>query len=155
MAKETYNLRGFRPLNPCCCTECMRYFPIAASQTLAAGDPVILSSGQVAVAVANSSAELLGIVAEDCASLAANTQVPVYCSPDTIFRGRASAAPSSTTIGTAYDLSGTTGVFEVNVAATTQALFTYLGVLPGDDSAQDGAYMQVKIAKHALADLST
>lgn len=153
MAKETYNLLGFRPLTPCCAS--VRYFPIAASQTLAAGDPVILSSGQVAVAVAASSAELLGVVAEDCVSLAANTQVPVYCDPNTIFVARGSAAPSSCTIGTAYDLSGTTGAFEVNVAASSQALFTYLGVVPGDDNTVDGANMQVKIAKHALADLST
>lgn len=152
MAKESYNLYGLHPLNVS--EGDVLEFPVAASQTLAKGDPVILSSGQIAVAVSNSSTELCGVMAQDSASQAAGTLVKVYWRPEQVFIGRAAAATAET-IGAAADLSGTTGAFEVNNAATSQSLFVILGTLPGDTAATDSRYLMVKIIKHAFADLSS
>lgn len=153
MAKEQFNKYGFWPLNP----ENARvtYYPVAASQTLAAGDPVILSSGQVAVAVSNSSTELLGVVAQPCASLTAGTLVAVWDDPGIIFKCRVSADASSLAIGTARDLSGTTGAFIMNVAAGSQGVVLFMGCLPSETNSTAGAYTRAKIIKHAMADTST
>jgi hypothetical protein len=153
MAKEAYNKYGFFPLHP----EDARvnHYPIKTGQTLAAGDPVILDSGQIAVAVSNSSTELIGVVARDCASLTAATLVPVWDDPDTIFKCRASADASSLAVGTARDLTGTTGAFQLNVAAGTQSVVLFMGCLPAEDSSQAGAYCRARIAKHGFADISS
>lgn len=152
MSKETCNRYGFIPANP---DAKILWLPIATGQTLAAGDPVILSSGQVAVAVSNSSTELLGVVAQDCASLTAGTLVPVYHRSECEFIVRASTAPSSATVGTGYDITGTTGAFQLNVGATSQALCCLLGTVPGETTSNAGCLCRVKIVEHALADLST
>ena len=151
--KEAFNPYGFQPLYPDDAR--VEYYKVAASQTIAKGDPVILSSGQVAIAVQASSTELLGIAAEASAGAAANTLIAIYDDPDTVFVGRASADASSTQIGSYLDLTGTTGAFEVNVSASSQDLFTYLGVKAGDDHTQAGAHLKVKLNKHALADTSS
>jgi len=153
MAKEAFNPYGFFPLYP----EDARveYYKVAASQTIAKGDPVILSSGQIQIAVAASSTELAGIAAEASSGAAANTLIAIWDDPDTVFVGRADADASSSTIGSYYDLDGTTGAFQVNVGASSQDLFTYLGVKAGDDHSQTGAHLKVKLNKHALADTSS
>lgn len=153
MAKETYNPYGFMPVDPE--SAHIEYYPVATTQTLAKGDPVILSSGQVAVAVAASSTELLGVMAEDAASLTAGVLVAVYDDPDTVFYGRASADASAVAIGYHADLSGTTGAFVINVAASSQDLFCILGVKAGDTNSEVGAHLKCKIMKHALADISS
>ena len=65
------------------------------------------------------------------------------------------ASASAETIGSAYDLSGTTGAFEINNAATSQALFLCLGTMDGDTAATDCRNLVVRIVKHAFADLSS
>lgn len=152
MGKEAFNLYGLTPLNVK--EGDILEFPVATGQTLAKGDPVILSGGQIAVAVANSSTELCGVMAQASASATAGTMVKVYWRPEQLFCGRAASA-SAETIGTAYDLSGTTGAFEVNNAATSQALLLCLGTVPGDTAATDCRNLIVKIVKHAFADLSS
>jgi hypothetical protein len=152
MAKETYNPYGFIPANPD--NSHVGYYPVAASQTIAKGDAVILSSGQVAIAVAASSTELLGIAAQASASQAANTLIAIYDDPATVFFGRTNADASSKTIGAEYDLAGTTGAMQVNVGASSQDLFVLLGTKTGDDNSETGAHLMVKINKHALADQS-
>jgi hypothetical protein len=152
MAKEDYNIYGLIPLHPDKAK--IRWLPVAASQTLVRGDPVILSSGQIAVAVSDSSAELVGAMAADSSSATAGTLVPVYADPAERFKIRASAATAET-IGTAYDISGTTGAFECNVAGTSQALLCCWGTVAGDTAATDGRYLEVQIVKHAFADLSS
>lgn len=152
MAKESYNLYGLHPLSVK--EGDIMEFPVATTQTLAAGDPVILSGGQIAVAVQNSSAELCGVMAQDSVLATAGTMVKVYWRPEQLFYGRAASA-SAETIGAAVDLSGTTGTFEINNAATSQALFCILGTLPGDTAATDCRNLIVRIVKHAFADLSS
>jgi len=152
MAKETYNLYGLVPAYPDKAK--IEYYPVATTQTLAKGDPVILSSGQIAVAVSNSSAEICGVMAQASASAAAGTLVAVYDDPDTVFFARASADASGVAIGAELDLAGTTGAFVVNVAGSTQDLFTFMGVKAGDDNSEVGAHLKVKINKHAFADQS-
>ena len=153
MAKEAYNKYGFFPLNPNDAR--VGHYPIKTGQTLAVGDPVILDSGQIAVAVSNSSTELIGIAAQPCASLTAGTRVAVWDDPDTIFKCRASADASSLAVGTARDLTGTTGAFQMNVAAGTQGVVLFMGCLPAEDNSQAGAYSKVRIAKHGFADVSS
>lgn len=153
MAKETYNPYGFMPVDPE--SAHIEYYPVATTQTLAKGDPVILSSGQVAIAVEASSAELLGVMAEDAASLTAAVLVAVYDDPDTVFYARTNADASSVAIGTHADLAGTTGAFTLNVSTSNQDLFCILGTKVGDTNSTVGAHLRVKIMKHALADISS
>jgi hypothetical protein len=129
------------------------HLPIAASQTLAAGDLVILSSGQIAIAVAGS-AELVGVIARDCSSLAANTRVPVYADPDTVFEMIANADSSSVTIGGEYDLVGATGAMMINVGASSTDVFTVVRSNADDNTSNAYARWHVKINKHAFADQS-
>lgn len=152
-AKESFNAYGLLPLHPE--NAQITYHPVATTQTLAAGDPVILSSGQIAVAVSASSAELCGAMAQASVTATAGTLVAVYDDPETIFRARTSADASSSNIGDTFDLSGTTGTFIVNVGATSQNLFILKGVVAGDDNTVVGANLKIKIAKHAFADTST
>jgi len=152
MAKESYNPYGFWPATPNAKTRMME---VAASQTFAAGDPLVLSSGQVAVAVQNSSTELCGIAAEACASLDQGTEVAVWADPDQEFFGRCNADASGVAVGTLMDLDGTTGAFEIDENASDQDLFCHLGVKRGDDDSQAGAQLRVRIAKHAFADVSS
>lgn len=152
MAKETYNPYGFIPATP---DAKIRMIEVADSQTLAKGDPVILSSGQVAVAVENSSAELAGIIAQDAASLTQGTEVAVWADPNQEFFGRTNADASSVDVGTLMDLDGSTGAFEIDENASSQDLFCHLGAKRGDDDTQAGAHLRVRIAKHAFADISS
>lgn len=152
MAKETYNPYGFFPAYPDDAR--IGYYPVATTQTLAKGDPVILSSGQIAVAVSNSSAEVVGVMAEASVSATAGTLVAVYDDPSTEFFARASADASSVAIGSELDLTGTTGAFQVNVAASTQDIVVLLGTKTGDDNSEAGAHLRVKLNKHAFSDQS-
>lgn len=153
MANEGSNRYGFYPADP---GAVPRRYKIAASQTIAAGDPVILSSGQIAIAVSNSSTELCGIAAEPASGKSANDPIMIYDDPDMVFIGRSSTAPSNGQCGTAYDLTGTTGAFQVNFSATSQAVMLFLGEADTDETnTTAGAKIRVKIALNALAEVST
>ena len=80
-------------------------FPVAGSQTLLAGDLVVLSSGQVAKASASVAAPF-GVMAEDSSGASAGTAVRVYpISPGQVWRATASASASSAVLGsTKYDI---------------------------------------------------
>lgn len=148
MAKETYNLYAFRPLHSNART---KYYPVAATQTIRKGDPVILNAGAVQIAVAASSTQLLGVAAQDAVLLATGTQIAVYDDPNTIFRARVSADASAVQIGYEPDLAGTTGAFTVNVGASAQDVFIYRGCLPQEDCREVGAYCEVLIRNHVNA----
>lgn len=93
-------------------------FPVAASQTLVTGDVVILSSGQVTKA-GNGTGRILGVMAQDSSSAAANTLVSVYVSrPGLVWKMTASADATSHVLTSTrtYDL---TSAQLVNVADTT------------------------------------
>ena len=144
---QTYNRKGFFPEDAH--ARKVR-LPIAASQTLSMGDAVILSSGQVAVALA-ASTSLCGVVAQDCSGLAANTPVAVWADPDTVFIGTADADSSSSLAGAEVDLVGATGAMQLDVGASTTDVFKLLSALPDDDTASANARWQTKINKHDFA----
>lgn len=150
MANQSHNRKGFRPLGP---NPRIGEYPIAASQTLAAGDAVILSSGQVSIGLA-ASAVLLGVVARDCASLAANTYVPVYDDPAQVFVGRADADSSSLVAGDEVDLVGGTGAMQLDADASTTDVFKLIRLHNKTDAAATaGAEWEFQINKHALAQI--
>lgn len=147
---QANNKKGFYPESP---NAHIGYYPIATGQTLTAGDAVILSSGQVAIALANS-ARLLGVVARDCASLAAGTLVPVYDDPDTVFIGCADADSSSSTAPSQIDLVGATGAMLLDVGASSTDVFILLNALPDDTTSTALARWRFKIYKHEAAAIS-
>lgn len=150
MASQGCRPRGARPANP---DAKVRWLKIAGSQTLTKGDFVILSSGLVQIALATS-AELCGVVAQDCASLTAGTLVPVWADPSEEFLVIASADASSVTAGSEYDISGATGAMVMNVAASTYDVLVPLRMNPDDAVATAGSEWIAKINKHAFADQS-
>lgn len=150
MADQSHNRKGFMPLNP---DAVIKWLPIAASQTLTKGDAVILSSGLVAIAVAGSAA-LVGVVAQDCASLAASTLVPVWCDPEEDFIGLADADSSSVTAGSEVDLVGATGAMLLDVGASTTDVFKLQYQYdPEEDLTTASARWVFRINKHEFAQI--
>jgi len=113
------NKRGFWPIDENVKTV---DFPVAASQTITRGDAVILSSGQVAIAVAGS-ARILGVIGRTATTLAAGTMVPVYVAgAATEFMGRQDGS-DTLAIGDELDLIGATGVMQIDSDASTTDVF--------------------------------
>ena len=92
--------------------------PVAATQTLLVGDLVVLSSGKVAKAGA-STGTVLGVMAQDAASLAEGTLVSVYiCQPGQVWRATADAdATSHVLAAKTYDINPTTQTVDVGDAS--------------------------------------
>jgi predicted RecA/RadA family phage recombinase len=99
------------------------HYPVAASQTIAKGDAVILSSGLVNIAVATSGA-LLGVAAASIttgASVTRDDTVPVWVAlPGHVFEGQCSGSTVASTLGSECDIEGATGVMEVNENASVE-----------------------------------
>ena len=99
------------------------HFPMAASQTIAKGDAVILASGLVEIAVATSP-QLLGIAEESRTTTGSvdreDTIAVTVALPGIIFSGQVSGDSTAALVGTATDIEGTTGIMEVNENATTE-----------------------------------
>lgn len=95
-------------------TPTVKSFPVAASQTLLAGDLVINSSGKVAIAGA-STASVWGVMAEDSTSQTAGTMVRVYVAkPGQVWNTTADADASSHVMaGKTYDINPTTQTVDV------------------------------------------
>jgi len=146
---QAENRKGFFPADP---EARMNYYPIAASQTLAAGDAVILTSNLVDVAL-DSSAALLGVIARDCSGLAASTMVPVWDDPDTVFIGTANADSSGVGAGDEVDLVGTTGIMQIDEDASSTDVFKLIAALPDDAPATANCRWKFKINKHLLAQI--
>jgi predicted RecA/RadA family phage recombinase len=93
-------------------------FPVATTQTLKVGDPVMLGSGKVTAGAAGTFGRALGVMAQDATSLTAGTLVKVYVAKtDQVWKATASAnATSHVLAARSYDLT-TGGV--VDVADTT------------------------------------
>ena len=128
---QSHNKYGAFPYDMRQASQGIMWLPIAASQTLTKGDFVILSSGQIAIALATSS-ELCGVIAQDCASLTAGTLVPVYANPETIFEIIADADSSGVTSGAEYDIVGTTGAMMLDVGGSTYDVLVALRQNPDD-----------------------
>lgn len=152
---QSHNKYGAHPVDVEQARTGIKWLPIAASQTLTKGDFVILSSGLVAIALANS-AELCGVIAQDCASLSSGTLVPVYASPDTVFEVIADADSSSAVAGNALGIVGTTGAMMLDIGDDNSTdVLTLLRANPSDSTSSAYARWQVKISKHAFADISS
>ncbi len=150
-AKEGFNPYGMIPAHPVPVGSCHTY-TVKTAATIAVGDPVIIDAVTMDIAVSNSSTQLAGVAATAVSSASAGDEIAVYDDPDMVFYIRCSADASAVALGTLMDLSGTTGAFVANVAASTQDLLMNMGVKRGDDSSTTGAQLKVKInaSKHAF-----
>lgn len=127
----------------------IRTYPEAATQTFKRGDPVILSSGKVAIANSSSnlytSTDLLGFAERD-ATGTTDTDIPVMLPGNgtefvaCLANGAAEAVWAATYTGTAYDMrlnssitSGALG-FCVDVGSTSTANAEITGVIPGTEN---------------------
>ena len=94
----------------------------AASQTIAPGDAVILASGFVSIALANSGA-LLGVAASGVTASAEGDAIWVIPGlPGYLFRAQCSGTLGQAQLLAEADIEGTTGVMEVNENATTEGV---------------------------------
>jgi hypothetical protein len=129
---------------------------VAASQTIAYGDPVILNTtGDIAIAVSNSSAALLGIALQTVTTSASDEQtlIPVSVGDrDSEFLGVCSGSSAMALQGILCDIEGTTGAFHVNEDAGTQDLLQIIKPYEEDGAAM-GA-LGVVIVRIALSQYS-
>lgn len=153
---QSHNRKGFYPVDSTSAK--IRKLPVATTQTLTRGDPVILSSAQVAIALANSG-ELCGVMAQDSVLATENTLVEVYADPETVFVGRANAALSLANALNAYqyiDIVGATGAMELDADASSTDV---MQIVEQHDTNEDltaaGSRWRVKINKHAFANTSS
>ena len=124
-----------------------QWYVVAASQTIALGDPVIMNSaGRVEVAVAGeiSTAIILGVSASYVENSTVDDPIQVYDNPNQIFEAMVStgalADPYTTRSALAcFDLAGTTGAFYVNAAASAQDVFRCVGNSSDPEASEVGA----------------
>src|SRR3989339_637673 len=110
-----------------------QWYVVAASQTIALGDPVIMNSaGRVEVAVAGeiSTAIILGVSASYVENSTVDDPIQVYDNPNQIFEAMVSTGALADPYTTSnvggnkyFQLAGTTGAFYVNAAAFTNGIF--------------------------------
>ena len=150
MTMQAHNRKGLFPLNP---NAHIGYYKVAASQTLAAGDVVGLTSNLVRIAVSTDS-ELMGVMVEPAASKAVNTLDAVYDDPDEVFVARMDATTTKLT-GDKCDLTGGTGAMQLDADADTYHHFVLLGPLdPAETSTAVGALWRVRLNLLALSEVS-
>ena len=104
---------------------------VAASNTIAAGDAIVVSdqtAGQIMIAL-SSTALILGVAAEAVVVGAGATDTIMFypANPWMIFEGQCSGTYADTIQYTAVDIEGTTGIMEVNENATTETVVYILG----------------------------
>lgn len=100
------------------------HYPVAASQTIAKGDAVILTSGLVNIGLAGSGA-LLGIAAASAVTGGSVTRtadtIPVWVAlPGHVFEGQCEGDSVAATLGATADIIGATGVMEVDENASVE-----------------------------------
>lgn len=150
MTMQAHNRKGLFPLNP---NAQVSYLKVAATQTLAAGDVVGLTSGQVRVGVSTDS-ELVGVMAEPSVLKATNSLVAVYTDPDEIFVGRMSTTTTKLA-GDKCDLTGATGAMQLAAATDTYHHFVLIRPIdPSETSTAVGAQWAVRLNLLALAEVS-
>lgn len=106
-------------------------WPVAAAQTIAVGDMVLLdAAGRIAIAGTGAN-EVCGVAATPVTASSAGDDIWVYDSPDQMFEaqyggttGGALADPYTTaTAAQCFDLTGTTGIQEIDEDNSTDDLF--------------------------------
>lgn len=107
---------------------------VDTSTAVAAGDPLIWSSGYLDVA-ASSSAAIAGVAAQDVASTSAYTEILFYpADPDITFEGQCSGNMTQGIIGTAVDIEGSTGEFEINEGGSTEKVARIIAFAPDTET---------------------
>ncbi len=99
-------------------------FPVAASQTIAAGDAIILVAGLIQIGLATSGA-ILGVAAHPITTTASPTRADdqmlvELALPGNIFEGQLSGSSVAATLGSECDIEGTTGIMELNEDASVE-----------------------------------
>lgn len=108
-------------------------WPVAASQTIAAGDLLYLdSAGRAAIATATTAGNFLGVSAQASASQAVGTEILVYDDPNQVYHAQsisgALADPYTTASAAAcFDIVATTGAMYINSAASSYNVIKVLG----------------------------
>lgn len=152
---------SFRPLR----ANCVERYRVAASQTIAVGDPVVMNASGLVVVASATSTKLLGVAAEaitTTGSVDATTVIGVFNDPDAHFivKAASSTTAQQAKVGDLIDISGSTGVFLANFAAQATGVLEVLAIGAFYDPLQDGTTgyawtdgkdLVVKIAKHELA----
>lgn len=144
----TNNPYGFYPLYD---DAPVIWMPVKTTQTIVRGDPVILDSGQIAIATTTSAA-IVGVAAGPCASLTAATPIPVWADPTTIFVGRQDDT-TALAPGTELDISGSTGAFMLDGNGSTYDIFMLLTERDFDEADAIGKQWVVRINKHTFAQI--
>lgn len=101
---------------------------LAESQTIAKGDALIISSGQLQIALATSGL-IHGVSAEAATTGAGETKEIIFYPVDhnNRFEAQCSGTFALSLIGSTVDIEGTTGIMEVNENATTEQVFQIQG----------------------------
>tara|TARA_R110002126_G_scaffold47086_2_gene131906 strand:+ start:70 stop:558 length:489 start_codon:yes stop_codon:yes gene_type:complete len=130
------NPNGFKPVRTDSGQMAVVWYPVAASQTIAQGDAVILASGLIEIAVLTSP-QLLGVAASDVTTTGSVTRankVAVYvATPGQVFEGQCSGSSTAAILGTSCDIEGATGVMEINENATTEDVIHIVGWRSDED----------------------
>ena len=120
-------------------------YKTAASQTIAAGDWVILNAdGDVNIALSNSAA-LLGVAVGAVTTTASDeqTEILVYVADkNTIFEGQCSGTYSAALRGDFVDIEGATGIMEVNEDAGSTKVIQLINENTSDEI---GANTRVRV----------
>lgn len=106
---------------------------LAANQTIAKGDALIISSGLIAIALATSGL-IWGVAAEDAVSGASpsrdDDRIAFYPAvPGNIFEGQVSGTSAATSIGAEADIEGATGIMEINEDASVEDVVQILALV--------------------------
>lgn len=127
---------GFRPVRTDSGQSAVVFYPVAASQTIAKGDAVILASGLVQIAVATSP-QLLGVAASlkvTTGSVDRTDRIAVHVAiPGQVFEGQVSGDSTAALVGTTADIEGATGVMEVNENASVEDVVNIVGLKSDED----------------------
>lgn len=130
------NPNGFRPVRTDSGQMAVVWYPVAASQTIAAGDAVILASGLVQIGLATSGA-LLGVAASAIVTTGSVTRadkVAVYVgTPGTVFEGQCEGDSAATSVGATCDIIGATGAMEVDENASVEDVLCIVGLKSDED----------------------
>jgi len=147
---QSTNPKGFRPARGGNAKVTM--MEVAATETFATGDALILSTGQVAIATA-ASAAIIGVAAGPCASLAQATLVPVWSDPGEVFIGRCEDASALLT-GAVADIVGATGAMMIDVDTATNVVMIVRQHDADESTGSAGAEYEFTWALHLLAEQS-
>ena len=101
----------------------IRRVKLDESQTINAGDLLIVSGGYAQIAT-SSSGQLAFLAMEDKTSAAGEypwIQV-IYLMPDVLIVGQCSGTPAQTDLFAECDIEGTTGIMEINEDASTEGV---------------------------------